>query len=288
MPGVAGHGAAAGKASPTVASAGARAAPQPAVSPTPTPPPILIGGPVRLPISSQLGVGQWRPTFSNIVQPALGLGARVSLYTPSAPAVGLSAPVVTPASVPIGRYLGGGAFGPPIQVLNQPPVQRAIARAGGLPLFTMNAWPTPPAMSMAAAAVNVVQNAANAALAQALGTPTQRIFGGPVTLAWPSGMMQIANMPNAVMRNQVAMVRGLTVIPNFYGLPLTQFVNAVNTPVVMRTATRTALLPTTVLFREMVNNLRNVVRENVQGGVTIGGPQGTIFMPAQQLLTAAA
>jgi hypothetical protein len=38
----------------------------------------------------------------------------------------------------------------------------------------------------------------------------------------------------------------------------------------------------------MVNNLRNVVRENVQGGVRIGGPQGTVFMPAQQLLAAAA
>jgi hypothetical protein len=143
-------------------------------------------------------------------------------------------------------------------------------------------------MNVAAAAVNAAQNVANAALAQALGTPTQSIFRGPVTLAWPSGMMLIANMPNAVMRNQVAVTRGLTVIPSFYGLPLTRFVNAVNTPVVMRTTTRTAPLPTTVLFSEMVNNLRNIVRENVQGGVTIGGPQGTIFMPAQQLLAAAA
>jgi len=287
VPGVAGQGVAAGKASPTVAPVGARAVSQPAISVSPTSPPILIGGPIRLPPPSQLGIGQWRPSFSSIVQPALGLGARVSLYTPSAPAIGPTAPVITPATVPIGRYLGGGAFGPPIQVLNQPPVQRAIARAGGLPLFTMNAWPTPPAMNMAAAAVNAAQNAANAALAQALGTPTERIFRGPVTLAWPSGMMQIANMPNAVVRNQVAMVRGLTVVPNFYGLPLTRFVNAVNTPVVTRTTTRTALLPTTVLFREMVNNLRNVVRENVQGGVTISGPQGTVFIPAQQLLTAA-
>ncbi len=71
-------------------------------------------------------------------------------------------------------------------------------------------------------------------------------------------------------------------------LPLTRFVNAVNTPVMMRPATRTAPLPSTVLFREMVNNLSNVVRESVQGGVTIRGPQGSVFMPAQQLLTAAA
>ena len=107
-------------------------------------------------------------------------------------------------------------------------------------------------------------------------------------LAWPSGMMQIANIPNAVMRNQAAIVRGVTVMPNLQSLPLTQYVNAVNTPVVMRTTTPTAPLPTTALLRSMVNNLSTIVRENTQGGVTISGPQGTVFMPAQQLLSAAA
>ncbi|MFP3287953.1 MAG: hypothetical protein RXP86_11890, partial [Acidilobus sp.] len=156
------------------------------------------------------------------------------------------------------------------------------------PLFTVNAWPAPPPMTMAAAAVSAAQNAANAALAQALGTPMQRVLEGPIRLAWPLGMMQIANVPNAVVQNQAAVVRGLTVMPSFYGLPLTRFVNAVYTPVVMRTTTSTALLPTTVLLRSMVNNLATIARENVQGGVTITGPQGTISMPAQQLLTAAA
>ena len=297
MPGVAGYGAAAGKASYVAAPAEPRATPPPAAPPPPhhtpappppAPPPILIGGPARLPPPSQLGVGQWRPALGSAVQPALGLGGRLPHFTPAAPAVGLSAPAITPASVPIGRYLGGRVFGPPIQVLNQPPVQRAITGTRGLPLFTMNAWPTPPAMSMAAAAVSAAQNVASAALTQALGTPTQRVLGGPVTLAWPSGMTQIVNMPNAVVRNQAAIVRGVTVMPNLQGLPLTQYVNAVNTPVVMRTTTSTAQLPTTVLFRRMVNNLSTIVRENTQGGVTISGPQGTVFMPAQQLLTAAA
>ena len=289
MPGPAGHAAAAGKASPAAAPAGPRAAPPPPVAPhPPSPPPILIGGPVRLPPPLQLGIGQRGPAFGSVVQPALGLGGRLSLFTPSVRAVGLPAPAVTPASLPIGRYLGGGVYGPPAPVLQQPPVQRALARAGGLPLFTVNAWPAPPAMAMAAAAVNAAQNAANAALAQALGTPMERIFGGPIRLAWPPGMMQIANVPNAVMRNQVAMVRNLTVIPSFYGLPLTRVVNAVYTPVMTHTAPRTALLPTTELFRRMVNNLTTIVRENVQGGATITGPQGNIFIPAQQLLAAAA
>jgi len=295
VPGAAGSASAARAASSAhssaaaaTASAGARAVSQPAVPISPTSPLILIGGPVRLPLSSQLGVGQWRPTLGNIVQPALGLRGRLSLFTPSAPAVGLSAPAITPASLPIGRYLGGGVYGPPVPVIYQPPVQRAIARAGGLPLFTVNAWPAPPAMTMAAAAVNAAQNAANAALAQALGTPTERMLGGPIRLAWPPGVMQIANVPNAVVQNQAAVVRNLTVIPGLYGLPLTRVVNAVYTPVVMRTTTRTALLPTTEVFRRMVNNLSTIVRENVQGGVTIRGPQNAIFLPAQQLLTAAA
>jgi len=141
---------------------------------------------------------------------------------------------------------------------------------------------------MAAAATSAAQNAASAALTQALGTPTRRVLGGLAALAWPSGMMQIANIPNAVMRNQAAIVRGVTVMPSLRGLPLTQYVNAVYTPVVMRTTTSTALLPTTVLFRRMVNNLSTIVRGNTRGGVTISGPQGTVFMPAQQLLTAAA
>jgi hypothetical protein len=141
---------------------------------------------------------------------------------------------------------------------------------------------------MAAAAVNAAQNAANAALAQALGTPTQSVLGGPVALAWPSGMIQIANIPNAVVRSQAAIVRGVTVMPNLQSLPLTQYVNAVYTPVVMRTTSSTALLPTTVLFRRMVNNLSTIVRGNTQGGVTISGPQGGVYIPAQELLTATA
>ena len=291
MPGAAGHAAsarAASSAHSSAATAGAssRAVTQPVVPISPTSPLILIGGPVRLPLSSQLGVGQQGLAFGSAVHPALGLRGRLSLFTPSVRAVGLVAPAVTPASLPIGRYLGGGAFGPPAPVLQQPPVQRALARAGGLPLFTTNASFTPPAMTMAAAAANAAQNAANAALAQALGTPMERMLGGPIGLAWPPGTMQIANIPNAVMLNRAAVVRNQTVIPGLYGLPLTRVVNAVYTPAVTRATTRTALLPTTELFRRMVNNLSTFVRENVQGGVTIRGPQGTIFLPAQQLQAA--
>jgi hypothetical protein len=135
-----------------------------------------------------------------------------------------------------------------------------------------------------AAATNAAQNAANAALAQALGTPMQRVLGGPVALAWPLGMMQIANIPNAVVQNQAAIARGLTVMPSFYGLPLTRFVNAVYTPVVMRTVTP----PTAVPLTRTIGNIGTRFIGNVQGGVSISGPQGTVFLPAQQLLTAAA
>jgi len=310
VPGVAGPVAAARVASPAHPMAAAAvapsravplpAAPHPPIPPPtppvilhpPTPPPILIGGPVRLPPPSQLGIGQRGPTFGSVVQPALGLRGRLPPFAPSAPAVGLSAPAITPASVPIGRYLGGRVFGPPVPVLQQPPVQRAIARAGGPPLFSTAVWPALPPMTMAAAAANAaqaatastVQNAANAALAQTLGTPTQRILGGPVALAWPLGMMQIANIPNAVVQNQAAIVRGLTVMPSFYGLPLTRFVNAVRTPVVTRTVTP----PTAVPLMRTIGNIGTRTIGNIRGGVTIGGPQGTIFLPAQQLLTAAA
>jgi hypothetical protein len=64
---------------------------------------------------------------------------------------------------------------------------------------------------------------------------------------------------------------------------LTRYLNEVYAPV----NTRTIGSPTTIVARRTVGNVGTRTVGNVQGGVTISGPQGSVYIPAQQLLVAA-
>jgi hypothetical protein len=65
---------------------------------------------------------------------------------------------------------------------------------------------------------------------------------------------------------------------------LTQYLNAVYTPVI----TRTIGIPTNIVVRRTVGNVGTATLGNVQGGLTISGQQGNVYIPAQQLLAATA
>jgi hypothetical protein len=65
---------------------------------------------------------------------------------------------------------------------------------------------------------------------------------------------------------------------------LTEYLNAVYTPVV----TRTIGSPTNIVIRRTVGNVGTATLGNVQGGLTISGQQGSVYIPAQQLLAATA
>jgi hypothetical protein len=104
------------------------------------------------------------------------------------------------------------------------------------------------------------------------------------------GRAEMANMGAAhtvtrtVTRNEAARVRGVTTLQNVQSPTLTQRLNLVYAPVI----TRTIGTPTTIVARRTVGNIGTRSASRIQGGVTISGPQGSTYIPAQQLLAAAA
>jgi hypothetical protein len=139
-------------------------------------------------------------------------------------------------------------------------------------------------------------------LAPTRGAPTRltqvaaRIAGRPVEvgnvleLFRPLGRAEMANLGAArtvtrtVTRNEAVTARGVTTLQNVQSPTLTQRLNQVYAPVI----THTIGSPTTIVARRTTGNVGTRVIGNVQGGVTISGPQGNVYIPAQQLLAAAA
>jgi hypothetical protein len=123
-----------------------------------------------------------------------------------------------------------------------------------------------------------------------------RTAGRPATvgnifeLLRPLGRAEMANLGAAhrvtrtVTRNEAARVRGVTTVQNVQSPTLTRRLNQVYAPVI----TRTIGTPTTIMARRTVGNVGTRTVGRVQGGVTISGPQGNVYIPAQQLLAAAA
>jgi len=123
-----------------------------------------------------------------------------------------------------------------------------------------------------------------------------RIAGRPVEagnvleLFRPLGRAEMANLGAArtvtrtVTRNEAVTARGVTTVQNVQSPTLTQRLNEVYAPVI----THTIGSPTTIVARRTTGNVGTRVIGNVQGGVTISGPQGSVYIPAQELLAAAA
>jgi hypothetical protein len=131
--------------------------------------------------------------------------------------------------------------------------------------------------------MRLVQNAANMA-----GRPAAA--GNVVAIAGPVGRAQATSLgaPSAVVRTatqgQVATAGGVATEQNVQNPLLTRYLSEVYAPLVVQTVGR----PTTIVARRTVGNVGSATVGNVQGGVTISGPQGNVYIPAQQLLAAAA
>jgi len=211
----------------------------------------------------------------------------------------------------IGNQAGGELYGPPptltthgnvamanIGNAGQPPANAAAIRnilAGG-PVTTGNV------VALARSLGNERMANFGSQITATRGTPEQltrtiaNIIGGPVTtgnvvaLARPLGNEMINEIggPNAVIREatqgQVATVGGIATEQNVQNPLLTEYLNAVYTPVI----TRTIGSPTNIVVRRTVGNVGTATLGNVQGGLTISGQQGSVFIPAQQLLAATA
>jgi hypothetical protein len=76
----------------------------------------------------------------------------------------------------------------------------------------------------------------------------------------------------------------VTTVQNVQSPTFTQRLNQVYAPVI----TRTIGSPTTIVARRTVGNVGSATEESVQGGLTVRGPQGGVYIPAQELLAAAA
>jgi hypothetical protein len=72
-------------------------------------------------------------------------------------------------------------------------------------------------------------------------------------------------------------------VQNVQSPTLTQRLNEVYAPVI----TRTIGSPTTIVARRTVGNVGSATEESVQGGLTVRGQQGGVYIPAQELLAAA-
>ncbi|MFP3320826.1 MAG: hypothetical protein RXO24_09695 [Acidilobus sp.] len=113
--------------------------------------------------------------------------------------------------------------------------------------------------------------------------------GNVLELFRPLGTAQTANIgaPHAVTRtvtrNEAVSARGVTTVQNVQSPTFTQRLNQVYAPVI----TRTTGSPTTIVARRTVGNTGTRLVGNVQGGLTVSGPQGSVYIPAQQLLAAA-
>jgi len=211
----------------------------------------------------------------------------------------------------IGRLGGGELYGPPptlpthgnVAIANignagQPPANAAVIRnilAGG-PVTTGNV------VALARPLGNERMANVGSLITNMRGTPEQltrtitNMIGGPVTtgnvvaLARPLGNEMITEIggPNPVIREatqgQVATVGGVATEQNVQNPLLTEYLNAVYTPVV----TRTIGSPTNIVIRRTVGNVGTATLGNVQGGLTISGQQGSVYIPAQQLLAATA
>ncbi len=283
----------------------------------PLPPPRnMWGGPIgiaRPPIT--VGGGLGRPIFGGIVNPPVGLRGR--LFGPPG---GLLRPFMPPTqagggrpwgpilvSERIGRYAGGGLYGPPpVLTPYRPPEVQGLPEAMGGVLQTPGAAQAETAAATAIARANAAaaQNVVNMALTQTAtaGGPVQlrrataSVAGAPaaagrvITIVGPAGAERAINLGglNSVTRTttqgQVATAGGVTTEQNVQNPLLTRYLNEVYTPVVVQTVGR----PTTIVARRTVGNVGSVTVGNVQGGVTISGPQGSVYVPAQELLAAAA
>jgi hypothetical protein len=185
-------------------------------------------------------------------------------------------PAQTPAQPPVGpviiRLPGAGpvAVGNVVTRLELPNIERAVN----------------------AGALNTEIRGAPEQLTRA----TANVAGGPAAvgnvavLAGPLGRARVTNVgaPNAVTRavtqGQVTTVGGIATEQNVRNPLLTRYLSEVYAPVVVQTVGR----PTTIVARRTVGNVGTRTIGNVQGGVTISGPQGTVYIPAQELLAAAA
>jgi len=143
---------------------------------------------------------------------------------------------------------------------------------------------------------------AGATLSAMGGTPEQltqataNVAGAPVaagrviTIVGPAGAERAINLgglntvTRTVTQGQVATAGGVATEQNVQNPLLTRYLSEVYTPVVVQTVGR----PTTIVARRTVGNVGSATVGNVQGGVTISGPQGSVYIPAQELLAAAA
>jgi len=282
----------------------------------PLPPPRnMWGGPVgiaRPPVT--VGGGLGRPIFGGVVNPPVGLRGR--LFGPPG---GLLRPFTPPTragggrpwgpilvSERIGRYAGGGLYGPPpVLTPYRPPEAQGPPEVagGGLQLPGAAQAETAAATAIARANAAAAQNVVNMALTQTAtaGGPVQlrrataNVAGAPaaagrvITIVGPAGAERAINLGglNSVTRTttqgQVATAGGVATEQNVQNPLLTRYLNEVYAPLVVQTVGR----PTTIVARRTVGNVGSVTVGNVQGGVTISGPQGSVYIPAQELLAAA-
>jgi len=181
-------------------------------------------------------------------------------------------PVLSPAQPTVEHITVGG----PATVGNV--VTRAELLGGGR---TINAGAT--LMATRGAPIQLTRAVANIA-----GAPAAA--GRVITIVGPAGAERAINLggPNSVTRTttqgQVATAGGVATEQNVQNPLLTRYLNEVYAPLVVQTVGR----PTTIVARRTVGNVGSATVGNVQGGVTISGPQGSVYIPAQELLAAAA
>ena len=222
----------------------------------------MWGGPVGIARPpTVVGGGLGRPIFGGVVNPPVG--SRGRLYGPPGGVIRFMPPTQAGGGMPtgpilvserIGRRAGGGLYGPaPVLTPYRPPVMQGPPGVAGGGLQPPGAAQTAPAV----AAVAARTNAAN--------------IGG------------LNRVTSTVTQGQVATAGGVMTAENVQNLLLTRYLNEVYAPVVTQTVGR----PTTIVARRTVGNVGTRTVGNVQGGVTISGPQGSVYIPAQQLLAAA-
>ena len=123
--------------------------------------------------------------------------------------------------------------------------------------------------------------------ANVTGRPVE--VGNVFELLRPLNRTEMANIGAAhtvtrtITRNEAVSARGVTTMQNVQSPTLTRRLNEVYAPVVMRTIGT----PRTEVIRRTVGNVGTRVIGNVRGGLTVSGPQGSMYVPAQELLAAA-
>jgi len=267
----------------------------------------MWGGPVGFARPILVGERPGRPIFGGIVNPPVGFRSR--LFGPPG---GLLGPFMPPTgagggrptgpflvSERIGRYAGREGYGPaPVLTPYRPPEVQGPPEAAGGVLQPINAAR---ANAVAAQASAAAQNVANAILTQTAGGPVQltrataNVAGAPaaagrvITIVGPAGAERTLNLgglnrvTRTVTQGQVVTAGGVATEQNVQNPLLTRYLNEVYAPLVVQTVGR----PTTIVARRTIGNVGTRTIGNVQGGLTISGPQGNIYIPAQELLAAA-